>query len=121
MTQKLSNIYKAYFKKNRGKASEGFIRPTIGEYFMTHKDFVEIESTSGGWLRTFSGDIGDDSGIGTYSNFTYSEINARFDANTTFQGGSPNITKGVGGLEEGDLLLNSSEGSLIEGTLQEIE
>jgi hypothetical protein len=42
VVQKLSDLYKAYFKKVRGKASKGWIRPTIGEYFMTHKDFTEI-------------------------------------------------------------------------------
>jgi len=40
--KELSELYNATFKKNRGKAKEGFIRPTLSEYFMTHKDFTEI-------------------------------------------------------------------------------
>jgi hypothetical protein len=40
----LSNLYKATFKKIRGKAYKGWIRPTIGEFFMTHKDFTEVTS-----------------------------------------------------------------------------
>jgi hypothetical protein len=42
MVQKLSDLYDANFKKVRGKSAEGFIRPTVGEYFVTHKDFTEI-------------------------------------------------------------------------------
>jgi len=38
----LEILYKAWFKKNRGKAEEGFIRPTIQEFFTTHPDYVEI-------------------------------------------------------------------------------
>jgi len=38
----LSELYNANFKKNRGKASEGWIRPTLGEFFMSNKDFQEI-------------------------------------------------------------------------------
>jgi hypothetical protein len=37
----LSELYDANFKKVRGKSTQGFIRPTIGEYFMTNKDFTE--------------------------------------------------------------------------------
>jgi hypothetical protein len=40
----LSELYDVTLKRGiRGKASEGFIRPTIGENFMTHRDFEEIE------------------------------------------------------------------------------
>lgn len=39
----LSELYKVTLKKSiRGKASEGFIRPTIGQSFMSHKDFIEV-------------------------------------------------------------------------------
>jgi len=37
----LTDIYKIVHK-NRGKAKEGFIRPTIGESFMSNKNFQEI-------------------------------------------------------------------------------
>jgi hypothetical protein len=37
----LSEIYDVTLKRgNRGANAEGYIRPTIGEYTMTHKDFV---------------------------------------------------------------------------------
>lgn len=50
----LSNIYHANFKKIRGKAAQGFVRPTLSEFFMSHKYFVEIESAAGGWVRTLA-------------------------------------------------------------------
>ena len=37
----LTDIYKIVHK-NRGKAKEGFISPTIGESFMSNKNFQEI-------------------------------------------------------------------------------
>lgn len=40
--KELSELYNATFKKNRGKAKEGYIRPTLSEFFTTNKDFVEI-------------------------------------------------------------------------------
>jgi hypothetical protein len=43
MIKVLSELYNATFKKNRGAAAQGFIRPTLGQYFMTHKDFTEVE------------------------------------------------------------------------------
>lgn len=58
----LSELYNADFKKNRGKAAEGFVRPTIGEYFMTHKDFTEVDS------KFVLHDIfGDSSSVATYA------------------------------------------------------
>jgi hypothetical protein len=45
MVQNLSDLYDANFKKIRGKSAQGFVRPTVGEYFMTHKDFIEIAKT----------------------------------------------------------------------------
>lgn len=60
----LSNLYNATFKEIRGKASQGFVRPTLSEFFMTHKDFVEIESASGGWIRTLDGGNGTDIAYG---------------------------------------------------------
>jgi hypothetical protein len=45
----LSNIYNANFKKVRGKASQGFVRPTLSEFFMSNKDFVD--TTKGFILR----------------------------------------------------------------------
>lgn len=44
MVQKLSDLYDANFKKVRGKASEGFIRPTLSQFLMSNNDFVEIIS-----------------------------------------------------------------------------
>jgi hypothetical protein len=38
----LSELYNATFKKIRGKAKQNFIRPTLCEFLMTHKDFIEI-------------------------------------------------------------------------------
>lgn len=39
----LSEIYDVTLKRGiRGKASEGFVRPTVGECFMTHRDFKEV-------------------------------------------------------------------------------
>jgi hypothetical protein len=38
----LELLYKAYYKKIRGKAKEGYIRPTIQEFFTTHPDYVAI-------------------------------------------------------------------------------
>jgi hypothetical protein len=40
----LSNLYKATFKKIRGKAKDGFIRPTLCQFFKTNKDFSEVIS-----------------------------------------------------------------------------
>jgi hypothetical protein len=60
----LSNLYNATFKEIRGKAAQGFIRPTLSEFFMSHKDFVEIESAAGGWIRTLAGGNGHDIGRG---------------------------------------------------------
>lgn len=42
MIKILSELYNATFKKNRGVAAQGFIRPTLGQYFMTHKDFSYV-------------------------------------------------------------------------------
>lgn len=43
MARKLSELYNISSKGNiRGKAKQGFIRPTIGEFFMSHRDFEEI-------------------------------------------------------------------------------
>lgn len=39
----LSEIYDVTLKRqNRGAAKSGWVRPTIGEFFMTHRDFQEI-------------------------------------------------------------------------------
>lgn len=39
----LSELYDVTLKRGiRGKASEGFVRPTIGESFMSHRDFQEV-------------------------------------------------------------------------------
>ena len=39
----LSDLYNVTLKKGiRGKAKEGFVRPTIGEFFMSDRDFEEI-------------------------------------------------------------------------------
>ena len=38
----LSSIYNI-IHRNRGKARLGFIRPTVGEHFMSNRDFVEIK------------------------------------------------------------------------------
>lgn len=39
----LSEIYDVTLKlRNRGGCKKGYIRPTIGEFFMTHKNWVEI-------------------------------------------------------------------------------
>jgi hypothetical protein len=39
----LSEIYDVTLKRgNRGAAKGGFVRPTIGEHFMTHKDYFEV-------------------------------------------------------------------------------
>lgn len=41
----LSELYNVTLKRGiRGKAKEGFVRPTIGENFMTHRDFKEVIS-----------------------------------------------------------------------------
>lgn len=41
----LSELYDVTLKKpNRGMAKEGYIRPTIGEFFMTHKDYSQVLS-----------------------------------------------------------------------------
>jgi hypothetical protein len=40
----ISELYNATFKKNRGKAKDGFIRPTLSQYFMSNRDFVEVSS-----------------------------------------------------------------------------
>ena len=46
MTILLTEIYDVTLKKiNRDAAKNGFIRPTIGESFATHKDFKEIVGT----------------------------------------------------------------------------
>jgi hypothetical protein len=58
----LSDLYDANFKKIRGKAAQGFVRPTLSEFFMSHKDFVEIESAAGDWIRTLDGGNGHDYG-----------------------------------------------------------
>lgn len=40
----LSELYNVTLKRGiRGKAKSGFVRPTIGQNFMTHRDFQEIE------------------------------------------------------------------------------
>lgn len=45
MTILLTEIYDVTLKKDlRDAAKEGFVRPTISQSFMTHKDFVEIPS-----------------------------------------------------------------------------
>jgi hypothetical protein len=54
MVQKLSDLYDANFKKLRGKAAQGFIRPTLGQYFMTHKDFYEIPMYNNKTTHTFT-------------------------------------------------------------------
>lgn len=42
----LSDLYKVTLKRGiRGKAKEGFVRPTIGENFMSHKDFIKVVSS----------------------------------------------------------------------------
>lgn len=39
----LSDIYNVTLKRDiRGAAKGGFVRPTVGEHFMTHRDFIEI-------------------------------------------------------------------------------
>ena len=44
----LSEIYDVTLKRDiRGAAKGGFVRPTVGEHFMTHRDFEEIVS----WIR----------------------------------------------------------------------
>jgi len=44
----LSEIYDVTLKRgNRGAAKGGFVRPTIGEHFVTHMDFEEIVS----WIK----------------------------------------------------------------------
>ena len=41
----LSEIYDVTLKRGiRGAAKGGFVRPTIGEHFMTHRDFENISS-----------------------------------------------------------------------------
>lgn len=41
----LSDIYDVTLKReNRGAAKDGYIRPTLGEYFVTNKDFQQIYS-----------------------------------------------------------------------------
>ena len=48
MTILLTEVYDVTLKKEiRVAAKNGFIRPTIGESFMTHKDFKEVESFVG--------------------------------------------------------------------------
>jgi len=42
MTILLTEIYDIV-NKNRGAAAEGWIRPTIGEHFVTNKNFEQIE------------------------------------------------------------------------------
>lgn len=43
----LSDLYNVTLKKGiEGAAKSGFIRPTIGENFMSHRDFQEIESSN---------------------------------------------------------------------------
>lgn len=45
MTILLTEVYDVTLKKDaREAAKNGFIRPTIGESFMSHKDFVEVVS-----------------------------------------------------------------------------
>jgi hypothetical protein len=40
----LSEIYDVTLKRgNRGAAKGGFVRPTVGEHFMTHRDFQKVE------------------------------------------------------------------------------
>jgi hypothetical protein len=58
----LSNLYDATFKKNRGKASEGFIRPTLSEFFMSNKDFTEIETETSPILNPESEGFLDETG-----------------------------------------------------------
>ena len=42
----LSEIYDVTLKRgNREAAKGGFVRPTVGEHFMTHKDFEEIKAS----------------------------------------------------------------------------
>jgi len=46
MTINLTEIYDVTLKKYiRGAAKDGFVRPTLGECFMTHKDFKEINNS----------------------------------------------------------------------------
>ena len=45
MTILLSEVYDVTLKRGiKGKTIEGFVRPTIGQNFMTHRDFEEIFS-----------------------------------------------------------------------------
>lgn len=58
----LSEIYDVTLKQgNRGAAKLGWSRPTIGEYFMTHRDFVEV-------LKGYTDNLAiSDNGIGAAS------------------------------------------------------
>lgn len=41
----LSEIYDVTLKRsNRGANKQGWVRPTLGEFFMTHRDFTRIEA-----------------------------------------------------------------------------
>jgi hypothetical protein len=84
MVQNLSDLYDATFKKNRGKAAQGLIRPTLSEFFMSHKDFVEVELESspilnpetGGFLDVLtehggSGDYKEASSVNTLTSGKY--------------------------------------------------
>ena len=54
----LSDLYNVTLKRGiRGKASEGFVRPTIGENFMSHRDFKETISftATGGIINELGG------------------------------------------------------------------
>lgn len=42
----LSEIYDVTLKRgNRGASAQSWIRPTIGEFFVTHMDFQKIKNT----------------------------------------------------------------------------
>lgn len=54
----LSEIYDVTLKRgNRGANAEGYIRPKIGEFFMTHKDFKHVESVRSYFGNKSDGDL----------------------------------------------------------------
>ena len=52
----LSDIYDVTLKREiRETANGGFVRPTIGEYFMTHKDWTAVANITPAYLAAFPG------------------------------------------------------------------
>lgn len=56
MTKLLSNVYDVTLKRGiRGKAADGFVRPTLSQFFTTDHDFSEVNSINPAYFAPFPG------------------------------------------------------------------